>query len=302
MKNSVFITELEQGFQHANTMTSYLREIDRIPLLTRKEEESLTSSYGTCCQEKRKENPEYPLCSNCAFIKNKLITSNLRFVVSVAKKYYHNNLSLTDLINEGNIGLLTAVDKFDHTLGYHFISYAVWWIKQSILKAISEKSRMIRVPMNRTNDLFKIAKFIHEYTKTFSHKPTEAEIESHIGIPRKDILRILNISAGHTSLEELTSNENSEHNDIADMSFNPEQSVLSHSLNYGIVELLNTLSERERFILIHRFGLHGQDPLSLSKIGVLLGITKERVRQLEKQALTSIKKIAHEKQMILYFF
>ncbi|MGL4347542.1 MAG: sigma-70 family RNA polymerase sigma factor [Chitinophagaceae bacterium] len=296
------MNELEQGFQHTNTMTSYLREIDRIPLLTRKEEELLTSTYGTCCQEKRKGNPEYVLCPNCTFIKNKLITSNLRFVVSVAKKYHNNTLSLADLINEGNLGLLTAVDKFDHTLGYHFISYAVWWIKQSILKAISEKSRMIRVPMNRTNDLFKIAKFIHEYTRTFSRKPLESEIEAHIGIPRKDILRILNISAGHTSLEELTTNENSEYNDIADTSFSPEQNVLSHSLNYGIIELLNALSERERFILIHRFGLHGQDPLSLSKIGILLGITKERVRQLEKQALASIKKLAHDKQMILYFF
>ncbi len=283
----------------SNAMATYLKEIDKIPLLSRQEEEFLSSTYGTCCQPFKKTNPEHCLCSKCNEAKNKLITSNLRFVVSVAKKYNNANLSLTDLINEGNIGLLIAVDKFDYTLGYHFISYAVWWIKQSILKAISEKSRMIRVPMNRTNDLFKIAKFIHEYTRTFSKKPSEAEIEAHLSIPRQDIARILNISAGHTSIEELV--DNTEKADIPDNHYNPEQTALSDSLNENIFDLLSILPERERFIITHRFGLYGKEALSLSKIGTLLGITKERVRQLEKQAISSVKKIAKDKEMVLYF-
>ncbi len=283
-----------------NTMATYLKEIDRIPLLSRQEEELLSATYGECCQRLKRENPNHCLCPKCNESKNRLIISNLRFVVSVAKKYHNTNLSLTDLINEGNIGLLIAVDKFDHTLGYHFISYAVWWIKQSILKAISEKSRMIRVPMNRTNDLFKIAKFIHEYTRTFSRKPSEVEIEAHLNIPRQEIARILNISAGHTSIEEIVEN-NSEKVDIPDMKYNPEQTALSDSLNENILELLEILPERERFIITHRFGLYGLEPLSLSKIGQLLGITKERVRQLEKQAIVAIKKTAGQKDMVLYF-
>ncbi len=284
-----------------NSVTNYLKEIDKIPLLDRAEEEFLTKSYGCCCQKHRKNNPDYILCPKCHEYKNKLIVSNLRFVVSVAKKYQNNNLSLSDLINEGNIGLLTAVDKFDHTLGYHFISYAVWWIKQSILKAISEKSRMIRVPMNRTNDLFKIAKFIHEYTKIFSKKPTEAEIEAYVKISRQEITRILNMCAGHTSLEEIIDNTNSDHADIPDDSWTPEQNIILDSLNENIKELMSTLSEREQTVLDYRFGLNGQEALSLSKVGAIMGITKERVRQIEKNAISSIKKKARDKQMNVYF-
>lgn len=293
------IPELE--YPQVNTMSAYLKEIDKIPLLTRKEEEAYSRTYGTCCQKLKQENPKHVLCSKCNKAKEKLIVSNLRFVISIAKKYHNNTLSLTDLVNEGNMGLLIAVDKFDHTLGYHFISYAVWWIKQSILKAISEKSRMIRVPMNRTNELFKIAKFVHEYVKTFSKKPTEAEIEVHLKIPRNEITRILNFSAGHTSIEELVENKHFEKTDIPDERFTPEQKIVNNSLYHGLVEILNLLSEREQYIITHRFGLFGQDSLSLSKIGNLLGVTKERVRQLEKNALATIKKIANQKQMELYF-
>ena len=289
--------------QSINSMSSYLKEIDRVPLLKREEEEELTTSYGKCCQPFKKEDSFHKLCSKCESIKHKLITSNLRFVVSVAKKYQGNNIALSDLINEGNVGLLTAVDKFDHSLGYHFISYAVWWIKQAIMKAISEKSRMIRLPMNRTNELFKIAKFIDEYTKIHNKKPTETEIESHLGINKQEIKRILDLANGHTSLEEITMNDSNDSNayEIPDHKFTPEQDVISQSLSHNIEELLQYLPERERFILIHRFGLNDNESLSLSKIGILLGLTKERIRQLEKQSLEHIRNIAKEKDMILYF-
>lgn len=302
MKNPVFVNKLDTTIQHVNTMSAYFKEIDRVPLLSRQEEEQLTSIYGTCCQIQRKKNPKHPLCPSCSHAKNKLITANLRFVVSVAKKYQNNNISLGDLINEGNLGLLTAVDKFDHTLGYHFISYAVWWIKQSILKAISEKSRMIRLPMNRTNELFKIIKFMNEYAKEFHKKPTDYEIETQLGIPRKDIAKILTLTSGYSSLEELSSHENIEKPLLSDIQSNPEQGAIYNSLHYGILQLLEELPEREKFILIHRFGLDGNEALSLSKIGSLLGLTKERVRQLQKEALKSIKELATDKEMLLYFF
>ena len=290
--------------QSTNSMSAYLKEIDKIPLLTRQGEEDLTSSYGNCCQTHKKSDPAFLLCPRCQLITQKLVTSNLRFVVSIAKKYQGNNLSLADLINEGNLGLLIAVDKFDYKLGYHFISYAVWWIKQSVMKAISEKSRMIRLPMNRTNELFHIAKFIDEYSTKHNRKPSETEIEEALGISKQEIKRILNFANGHSSLEELISdNNNSAHLnfDIPDSSYNPEQNIIEKSLRQNIEGLLKYLPERERFIIIHRFGLNGLEPLSLSKIGILLGLTKERVRQLEKQALAQVKNVAADTQMILYF-
>lgn len=293
----------EQKYYAPNSMSTYLKEIDAIPLLSREEEQKLTSSFGTCCQVHLRKNPAYQLCSTCLAIKEKLIISNLRFVVSVAKKYQGNNLSLADLINEGNLGLLMAVDKFDHTLGYHFISYAVWWIKQSIMKAISEKSRMIRLPMNRTNELFRIAKFIDKYSKEFGTKPSEALIEKELGINKTEIKRILDLASGHMALEELVTDEgefDSFHNNVPEFQ-SPEHNIIQLSLSNNIHRLLEFLSERERFILMKRFGLDGSDCLSLSKIGELLGLTKERVRQLEKQALEQIKAIAQENQMTLYF-
>ncbi|MGL4367365.1 MAG: sigma-70 family RNA polymerase sigma factor [Brevinemataceae bacterium] len=302
--NHTYTTEkTDHNLFQFNSISAYLKEIDKIPLLSRQEEEELTKSYFLCCQKKIIESPQHSLCPRCRQIKQKLITSNLRFVVSVAKKYQGNNLSLADLINEGNLGLLISVDKFDHTLGYHFISYAVWWIKQSIMKAISEKSRMIRLPMNRTNELFQIAKFIDQYTKDNGKKPTELQIEKALGINRHEIKRILNLANGHTPIEEMISEdgEHDQYKDLSDYNNTPENKIILQSLSSNIEELLQGLPEREQFILIKRFGLDGSECLSLSKVGILLGLTKERVRQLEKQALSNIKKLANQKQMIMYF-
>lgn len=285
-----------------NAITTYLKEIDKIPLLSREEELELTHKFGQCCQPKLKENRLAHLCPKCQKIKDKLITSNLRFVVSIAKKYQGNSLSLSDLINEGNLGLLISVEKFDYTLGYHFISYAVWWIKQSIMKAISEKSRMIRLPMNRTNELFKIGRFIKNYTQENSKIPTHQEISKEIGISELEIQRIIETSNGHTSLEYLLfeNNDTNSCNYDIDHKQTPEQHFMTNSLSSHVENILEYLSERERFILIKRFGLDGEEKLSLSKIGKLLGLTKERIRQLEKQSLASLKRIAEEQQLTLY--
>ncbi|MGL4387875.1 MAG: sigma-70 family RNA polymerase sigma factor [Brevinema sp.] len=286
-----------------NTISVYLKEIDRIPLLTREEEQELTHTFGECCQPKIQEKQEHHLCPHCEKAKQKLIISNLRFVVSVAKKYQGNSLSLSDLINEGNLGLIVSVDKFNHKLGYHFISYAVWWIKQSIMKAISEKSRMIRLPMNRTNDLFKINHFIDSHSKEHGKHPSHSDISEEIGISPTEVQRIIETSNGHTSIEYLLM-ENAENNycnyDIDHSSHTPEQSLITDSLSTNLNSLLKHLAEREQVILKKRFGLDGNDKMSLSKIGKELGLTKERIRQLEKQALLYLKKIAKEQQLTLY--
>ncbi|MGL4394854.1 MAG: sigma-70 family RNA polymerase sigma factor [Brevinema sp.] len=286
-----------------NTISVYLKEIDRIPLLSREEEEYLTQSFGNCCQAKIQEDRNTTPCPDCQAAKQKLIISNLRFVVSVAKKYQGNSLSLSDLINEGNIGLIVSVDKFDYKLGYHFISYAVWWIKQSIMKAISEKSRMIRLPMNRTNELFKINHFVDAYSKEHGKLPSHSDISEELGISALEVQRIIETSNGHTSLEYLIM-ENSEHAsssyDRDQQSDTPEESSMKDSLCESLHDLLHNLAEREQIILQKRFGLDGDERMSLSQVGKELGLTKERVRQLEKQALCSLKKIAQEKELTLY--
>ncbi|MGL4562139.1 MAG: sigma-70 family RNA polymerase sigma factor [Brevinema sp.] len=287
-----------------NSVTMYLKEIDKIPLLTREEEQTLTHDFGECCQPKIQENPNTKICAKCQKIKQTLITSNLRFVVSVAKKYQGNSLSLSDLINEGNLGLIVSIDKFNYKLGYHFISYAVWWIKQSIMKAISEKSRMIRLPMNRTNELFKITNFIDIHSKKHGTTPTNKQISKEIGISTQEIQRIIHTSNGHTSLEYLLTENNESINqnyDIDHCAVNPEQTLIKDSLSINLNNLLESLSERERLILIKRYGLDGTEKMTLSQIGKLIGLTKERVRQLEKQSLSYLKKIAKEKQLTLYF-
>jgi RNA polymerase primary sigma factor len=260
-----------------SSLSVYLREINKIPLLTRKEEVDLArlAKVG---------DPE---------AKDRLIKDNLRFVVNVAKKYQNQGLTLSDLISEGNLGLITAVDKFDVDKGYHFISYAVWWIKQSILKAICEKSRMIRLPLNRANELLQIEKVKREIG---SNKDGEADIEEiadFLDMDKSRINDLINASKEFVSLETPLSSDK-DANTISDLmedtkGADPEKILIDQTLQDSIKHVLSTLTEKEANVIKYRFGLNGERPHSLKEIGDKYNLTKERIRQIEKKAISRLR-------------
>ena len=260
-----------------SSLVIYLREINKIPLLAREEEVELA-------QEIRKGSKE---------AKEKLINANLRFVVSVARKYQNQGLSLDDLISEGNIGLITAVDKFDVDRGYHFISYAVWWIRQSILKALYEKSRMIRLPFNKTNGLMQIEKAKREIYRTKGGPATIEEIADYLGIDEKRIADLINISKSTESLDTPISMNEDDGTIIDYMENNnmdhPDHIMLVRHIQDEIRNVLSTLSEKESAIIKYRFGLECEKPHTLKEIGEKYHLTKERIRQIQNKAINRLR-------------
>ncbi|WP_319562364.1 RNA polymerase sigma factor RpoD/SigA [Marispirochaeta sp.] len=266
------------SYDDENVLSMYLKEINRIPLLTREEEDKYARAAAKDDQ----------------FAKDMLVKSNLRFVVNVAKKYQNQGLPLTDLISEGNIGLMNAIERYDVEKGYHFISYAVWWIRQAILKAICEKSRMIRLPLNRANELVQIEKARKELQSGKAEDPELKEIAKAVNMDESHVQDLINISRDLVSLETPVYNEkdSSQLGDfIEDAEYeHPEDTAIGNSLIEDINEVLNTLTEKESEIIQYRFGLNGYSPLSLKEIGDKYSLTKERIRQIEKKA---IKRLQH---------
>jgi len=261
-----------------NLISVYLNEIDKIPLLSRNEEIELSKKAAKGDLEARE----------------RLIVSNLRFVVSIAKKYQGFGIPLSDLISEGNLGLVMAVEKFDYRKGFHFISYAIWWIKQSIMKAISEKSRMVRLPMNRANELMHIWKYIDEYSKKHGKRPSDDVIAEKLALRKGDVKKVLELSQTYSSLEDLAYKSDdgvSLDEIISDIEDDnkPEEVAIMSSLKEGICNALKKLPERERKIIEYRFGLNGEEPQSLSTIGQKMNLTKERIRQIEQWAINQIR-------------
>ncbi|MCX8058709.1 MAG: RNA polymerase sigma factor RpoD/SigA [Spirochaetes bacterium] len=254
---------------------SYYKDVNRYPLLERDEEERLARLA--------KEGD--------LKAKEKLINSNLRFVVSIAKKYQNKGLSMMDLIAEGNVGLLNAIEKFDPDRGYHFISYAVWWIRQAILKAISEKTRMVRLPLNKTNELIHIERYLNK-NEDLGINPNIDKISEDLSISKDSLETILTFSKEFISLEEkISDNSDSSlfYEFIPDNSISPEEESENLHVKETINNILNTLTEREREVIMYRFGLYGGEPLSLQEIGNKFNLTKERIRQIEKKALRKLK-------------
>ncbi len=271
-----------------NILSMYLKEINRIPLLKRDEEIVLA--------KKASAGDTYAI--------KRLIEANLRFVVNVAKKYQNQGLPLSDLINEGNIGLMNAIERYDVEKGYHFISYAVWWIRQAILKAICEKSRTIRLPLNRTNELLQIQKAQKEFTSLKGEEPDLKEVARLTQFDEKHVADLLNISRDIISLETpvFAEKNNSQLGDfIEDSDYkSPEEEAMESSLQNSINEVLSTLSDKESDIIQYRFGLNGKSPMSLKEIGDLYNLTKERIRQIEKKALERLRHPSRSKYLEAY--
>ncbi|MDR2742397.1 MAG: RNA polymerase sigma factor RpoD/SigA [Treponema sp.] len=269
---------IEQNY-HAdeNILSIYLKEINKIPLLSREKEDAIAREA---------------VQGNKA-AQNKLINANLRFVVNVAKKYQGQGIPLSDLISEGNIGLMNAIKRYDVDKGYHFISYAVWWIRQAILKAICEKSRMIRLPLNRANELVQIEKARKLVQDGQSAEAEVNEIAKLLDMGADHVADIINISRELISLESpvYTEKDSSILGDfIEDQDYkSPDEYAMDAALNSDIEAVLDTLNQKEAEIIRFRYGLGKRAPLSLREIGDRFNLTKERIRQIEKKALKRLQ-------------
>lgn len=262
------------SYEENDIISSYLKEINRIPLVSYEEE------YDLALKAKNGDSRA----------REKLINSNLRFVVSVAKQFQGQGLPFEDLINEGNIGLMVALDKYEPEKGYHFISYAVWWIRQSIMKAINEKSRAVRLPLNRANELVQIQKAQKKLMMNNDGEVSLEELGRETGLDQELIKDLLMINREMISLDSpiKSKGEDSSARVIDSIEYegmSPEESTIEKDLKKDISTALSTLTEKERAVIIRRFGLYDTSPLSLKEIGDMYGLTKERIRQIEKKAL-----------------
>ena len=272
-----------------NVLATYLKEINKIPLLSNEEEVELAEKAA----------------AGDKLAKNKIINANLRFVVTIAKKYQKKGLDIEDLISEGNIGLINAIEKFDVSKGYRFISYAVWWIRQSILKAICEKSRSIRLPLNRANELVRIE---HARKSVVGNKTIEqelTEVAEMLNMDKDHVREMINISREMISLDAELSTPENDKTSVGDFiedtqSEKPEDKVVNDSLKEEINNVLHTLKPSEENVLRLRFGLNGEKPMSLKEVGDVCNLTKERIRQIEKHAILRMQHVTRARRLESY--
>jgi RNA polymerase primary sigma factor len=266
------------------SLDQYLREISRYPLITREEEAVLAVRI--------REGDHGGL--------EKLVRSNLRFVVSVAKKYQNQGVSLADLINEGNLGLIRAAHKFDETRGIKFISYAVWWVRQAILQALAEQSRIVRVPLNRAGTLHRIGRRSSALLQELGRQPTVDEIAEGMDISKEEVAKTMSISQPHLSLDApLSPGEDNRLMDYLPDTQNPgpDENTFERALCESIHKVLKELKEREARILRLYFGLDDQEAMTLEEIGGLMGITRERVRQIKEKALARLRHVSRARSL-----
>jgi RNA polymerase primary sigma factor len=258
------------------SLDKYLHEISKVELISAEEEVALA--------RKIKQGDEKAL--------EQLINANLRFVVSVAKQYQNQGLSLPDLINEGNLGLIKAAQRFDETRGFKFISYAVWWIRQSILQALAEQARIVRLPLNKIGSVNKVNNTFSLLEQEYQREPTSEEIAEVLDMAPKDVKEALKVSNRHVSMDApLKPDEENTLYDVLLSSDNasPDSQLLDDSLRREIERSLSTLSPREADIIRLYYGLGGEPPYSLEEIGKLFNLTRERVRQIKEKAIKRLK-------------
>jgi RNA polymerase primary sigma factor len=273
--------------RESQSLDKYLQEIGKVELLHADEEVELARRI--------REGDAQAL--------ERLTKANLRFVVSVAKQYQNQGLSLGDLINEGNLGLIKAAQRFDETRGFKFISYAVWWIRQSILQALAEQSRIVRLPLNRVGSLNKIAKTFSELEQRYEREPSPEELAEVLELTASEIIDTLKVSGRHISVDApFAQGEENSLLDILEYEGNdkPDSGLITDSLKREIQRALAMLTPRESDIIILYFGLNGKQALTLEEIGEKFSLTRERVRQIKEKAIRRLRHTSRSKTLKPY--
>lgn len=273
--------------RESESLDKYLQEIGKVDLLTADEEVVLA--------QRIRGGDQLAL--------EKLTKANLRFVVSVSKQYQNQGLTLGDLINEGNLGLIKAAQRFDETRGFKFISYAVWWIRQSILQALAEQSRIVRLPLNRVGSLNKISKAFSELEQKFEREPSPDELAEVLEITADEVIDTMKISGRHVSMD--APFKSGEENSLLDVLENaseetPDSDLMSDSLRREVKRALATLTQREGDVISYYFGLNDEQPYTLEEIGVKFGLTRERVRQIKEKAIRRLRHTYRSKALKPY--
>ncbi len=273
--------------RESQSLDKYLQEIGKVDLLTADEEVVLAKRI--------REGDQLAL--------EKLTKANLRFVVSVAKQYQNQGLSLGDLINEGNLGLIKAAQRFDETRGFKFISYAVWWIRQSILQALAEQSRIVRLPLNRVGSLNKISKTFSELEQKFEREPSPEELAEVLEVSASEVVDTMKISGRHVSMD--APFVQGEENSLLDVLENdgdekPDDGLMTDSLRKEVQRALSTLTSREADVISLYFGLNGEHAMTLEEIGEKFNLTRERVRQIKEKAIRRLRHTSRSKTLKPY--
>jgi len=295
-----------KNIKEADPLGLYFKQISKYPLLTVQEEQAIGEGIVKLRQkiadleadyEKKRRGAVFQtklkaLQDSLLEHKNRMIKSNLRLVVSIAKNYQHRGLSLLDLIDEGNIGLIEAVERFDYTRGCRFSTYGTWWIRQAIIKSIADKGRVIRIPIHMLNTIKKSYFAAKQLTQDLGRDPSNEELSEQLGLPVSKVKEIVKLSQETTSLDTIVDKGNLTR--LADLIKDetltePFEAVFSMTIQETIGDILSNLSEREMKIIQLRFGLTGENPLTLEETGKLLGITRERVRQIQEKATFKLR-------------
>ncbi|MDN5204905.1 RNA polymerase sigma factor RpoD/SigA [Fulvivirgaceae bacterium BMA10] len=273
--------------RESQSLDKYLQEIGKVDLLTPDEEVDLAKRI--------RDGDQLAL--------EKLTKANLRFVVSVAKQYQNQGLSLGDLINEGNLGLIKAAQRFDETRGFKFISYAVWWIRQSILQALAEQSRIVRLPLNRVGSLNKISKTFSELEQKYEREPSPDELAEVLDVTTNEVVDTMKISGRHVSMD--APFVQGEENSLLDVLENdgeetPDSELMNDSLRREVQRALSTLTQREADVITLYFGLNGEHSMTLEEIGEKFNLTRERVRQIKEKAIRRLRHTSRSKALKPY--
>jgi RNA polymerase primary sigma factor len=274
--------------RESQSLEKYLQEIGKVDLLTPEEEVELA--------QRIKQGDQIAL--------ERLTKANLRFVVSVAKQYQNQGLSLSDLINEGNLGLIKAAQRFDETRGFKFISYAVWWIRQSILQALAEQSRIVRLPLNKVGSLNKINRAFSELEQEFEREPSPEELALLLEIPTEEVETTLGVAARHVSVDApFVDGEDNSLLDVLENTSTPDTDAsleYKESLRKEIQRSLSTLTDRQCDVIMLYFGIGVEHPMSLEDIGDRFGLTRERVRQIKDKAINKLRSASRSKLLKHY--